>query len=218
MATTELMVMDDEQALEGLTIETLDTLRNYKEQLQALDREMKTKALTIGRLLTEINDLLASQKFTENWIERTLGWSLRTAYNYMAVYRTFGALESGAELAALPIPQSGLYLLASDKVSGATRDAIVARARQGELFSIRKLKHEIQKQAAPPKEKSDTTTLPPTECLWCGAKNVMVYPLRNTRRGFCGECGAKGLQFIANMQVHGLVPDTHMEDTDGNTP
>lgn len=192
-----------EHQLEHITPETLETLGQYKSRLLTLEQEMKERLLEVGHILSQVNDILIQQKLFEAWIDRNLGWGLSSAYNYMAVWRKFGSLELEGGLNALPIPQSGLYLLAADSVPEETRQSIIERAKQGELFSVNDVKQEIRQDRASrqtaQRQKPMTQDLPPTECLWCGRKNIMIYPLRNTRRGFCGECGAKGLRFIAEM-------------------
>lgn len=210
MATTEVMTQEEEQMLE-ISGELLQALDQYKEKLIELDQDMKDKALSIGKILTDVNGLLSRENLFKNWIENNLGWSSSTAYNYMTVYRKFGYLQLEGGLDALPIPQSGLYMLASDKVSEKTRQEILERAKRGEAFSTRGLKTEL-KRLEHPQQKEQGSKAEPTFCLWCEKKDLPISPMRNTRKGICATCAADALRFIADIQASGLVPQEAQGD------
>lgn len=214
---TDIVIQEDQMPdalFQFVSLELLDRLRDYKTRLLAMEEDLKEKILAMGQMLIEVNTILPKQEMFKGWIEKGLGWSTATAYNYMAVYKKFGTL---GDLKALAIPQSGLYMLASDNVSEEIRREIIERAQNGEKFDTRSIKNAIQlgKQARERATKADKTdALDPTECLWCGKKNILVYPMRNTRRGICAGCAAEGLKFIADIQSFGLAPADITEEED----
>lgn len=207
MATTDIVLIDEQ--IPDISAEMLDRLRGYRQQILEFEAGIKKSVIAIGQILTDINDLLPRQDMFEHWTENSLGWSLSTAYNYMSVFKTFGALELEGGVDALPIPQSGLVRLARKSISEGTRQAIILEAQQGKTFTMKSLEREIREREKAQQRtvRSDPQELPPTECLFCNKKNIMIFPLRGTRRGICGNCMSEGLQFIADMHRNGLAPD-----------
>lgn len=125
----------------GFSYEELDPIvreRTMENERFIKDRERRTSEiiLEIGNRLIATRDDLGNRKF-KPWVESRLGWSIRTAYNFIAVADTFSIHANFAQ-----IQPSALYALASNSVPDDIREGFVAIAEAGE-----KVTHSAVKEA-----------------------------------------------------------------------
>lgn len=101
----------------------------------------------IGGKLADVKDRLGGNGRFSAWLQAELGWSERTAYNFMAVHEKFGA----ANFAIENVAPSALYLLVAPATPEPARQAVIQMANQGEKVTHKAAKVivEAAKEAEP---------------------------------------------------------------------
>jgi Protein of unknown function (DUF3102) len=111
----------------------------HLQEIRARGRRMIEDAVEIGRRLTECRRVIRRDWI--GWLDRELGFSDRSALDFMRVYHL--ALTRSENFSDLSLPVSGLYLLARPSTSEAIRDDILGRAAAGEAISFAEIKREV---------------------------------------------------------------------------
>lgn len=185
---------------------TLITLQQYKDAILSLEGEIKSRMLRIGKLLTEVAELLKHDRLCglELWVERELKWDRRTAYNYRRVYERFGNTLTGKRISQLAIPQSGWYELASDHTPEEARQEILERAEEGEQLSLRFIQqtirsHRVRLMAAQQAGKVAPmpAPTPSTLCACCHQGNIPVYAFDKSGVGICLTCAQQAVKYLS---------------------
>lgn len=134
----------DYQALDA---ESRIIIQQRTGEIKTLAKRLAADIVDIGGKLVEVKDRLGGNgKFT-NWLLAELGWSERTAYNFIGVYEKFGT----ANFAIENVAPSALYLLVAPGTPEPARQAAIEMANQGEKVSHRTAKAivEAAKEAEP---------------------------------------------------------------------
>ena len=85
------------------------TLRLRASEIKTLAKRVASDIVEIGGKLAEVKDTLGGNGRFNEWLSSELGWSERTAYNFIGVWQKFGA----ANFALENVATSALYLLAA---------------------------------------------------------------------------------------------------------
>ncbi len=123
---------------DGLDASTRATVETCRDEIRSIARGAVAE---IGRRLLRVRDELARYGggTFRSWLEAEFEFSHQTAYNYMAVARTFPDLSN-----SLTIDARALYALASGDVPEKTREHFIAQAEAGEPVRYRDVKAAIQ--------------------------------------------------------------------------
>jgi len=93
----------------ALDQETQVVVRLRASEIKGLAKRMASDVVDIGGKLAEVKDRIGGNGKFNDWLSAELGWSERTAYNFIAVWQRFGA----ANFALENVATSALYLLAA---------------------------------------------------------------------------------------------------------
>src|SRR5262245_59360121 len=128
----------------ALDQETQVLVRLRASEIKGLAKRVAGDIVEIGGKLAEVKDRLGGNGRFNDWLSAELGWSERTAYNFIAVWQKFGAADFRLE----NIATSALYLLAApstpaeavesakriadegQEVTHAVAKAVIAEAKQ----------------------------------------------------------------------------------------
>jgi len=149
--------------------DTQIAIRIKTSEIKSLAKRMAGDVVEIGGKLAEVKDHLGGNGRFNDWLSAELGWSERTAYNFIAVWQKFGA----ANFALENVATSALYLLAAPstpaeavesakriaeeggEVTHAVAKAIVEEAKQArrantrpELFAVEDEEREADQESA----------------------------------------------------------------------
>lgn len=125
-----------------------ETTRDLKERLQRTAQDI----WEIGQKLADVQSRLDHGQFG-SWLEAEFGWSRRTAYNFIRVYKAF---QENAKFAQTNIAPSALYLLASPSTPQSIRDQFIQQAKTGTKVTHKDILNAVSKQKFKPT--SDKTT------------------------------------------------------------
>jgi hypothetical protein len=120
-------------------------IAEHVQAIRALGRRMMEDALEIGRRLAECRRYV--RRDWAGWLERELGFSDRSALNFIRIHEL--AATRPENFSDLDLPVSGLYLLAQPSTSKAVRDDIFRRAAAGEAISFAEIKREVSGERPP---------------------------------------------------------------------
>lgn len=113
---------------QSLDAESRIIIQQRTGEIKTLAKRVATDIVDIGGKLVEVKDRLGGNgKFT-SWLQSELGWSERTAYNFIGVYEKFGT----ANFAIENVAPSALYLLVAPGTPEPARQAAMEMANQGE--------------------------------------------------------------------------------------
>lgn len=132
---------------ESLDIEKRVVLKQRASEIKTLAKRVATDIVDIGGKLAEVKDALGGNGRFNAWLLSELGWSERTAYNFMAVHQKFGT----ANFAIENVAPSALYLLVAPNTPEPARAAAIEMANQGEQVThkVAKVLVESAKEAEP---------------------------------------------------------------------
>ncbi len=132
---------------QALDLESRVIIQQRTGEIKTIAKRLATDIVDIGGKLAEVKDRLGGNgKFT-NWLLSELGWSERTAYNFIAVHEKFGT----ANFAIENVAPSALYLLVAPGTPEPARAAAIQMANEGErvTHSTAKAIVESAKEAEP---------------------------------------------------------------------
>lgn len=98
-------------------------------EIRRLIRRSSEDILEIGRNLVRVRDLLPKGQF-QDWVTSEFSWSLRTAYNFIAVHERLGGFIERGQLAS--VSNAALYMLAGGSVPDEVVASITQRVENGE--------------------------------------------------------------------------------------
>lgn len=119
-----------------------ETTRDLKERLQRTAQDI----WEIGQKLADVQSRLDHGQFG-SWLEAEFGWSRRTAYNFIRVYKAF---QENAKFAQTNIAPSALYLLASPSTPQSIRDQFIQQAKTGTKVTHKDILKAVSKQKFKP--------------------------------------------------------------------
>ncbi len=126
--------LQDQQAFDyyALPLHDRDYLQQKTSKIKSLVQKTAEVVRELGKDLAEVRSFLRHNKAGgfDGWLQLEFQWKRRTAYNYIAVYETFGNCVNLAQLAP-----SVLYLLASPSTPEEARHEALERAAQGEVIT-----------------------------------------------------------------------------------
>lgn len=146
----EAMLVSAQGALfdyEMLDAENRIVVQQRTTEIREIVRATAENVIKIGAKLADVRDRLGG-RFIE-WLALEFAeWSERTAYNFIAVYQTFGARDQ-EQIAK--IATSALYLLSAPSTPPAARQAALEMAEDGEHVTHKaaKVLVEAAKEAEP---------------------------------------------------------------------
>jgi Protein of unknown function (DUF3102) len=118
-------------------------------KLRLSHAELTAQAIDIGRILTEVKEVLEHGEFGK-WLIAEFGWSDRSARRYMLLASAYGSkTDSVSEL-----PITILHRLAAPTISASVRDEVLLRIENGERPTTSNVSRLIA-AAAPPAEQTD---------------------------------------------------------------
>jgi hypothetical protein len=124
-------------------------LAKHVAKIRNLGKRVVADIIEIGRRLTKCKGIVGHGNW-EIFLAQELGWSDRTALNFM---RVFDLAEAKSEnFSVLNLPVSSLYLLAAPSTPKEARTEIIQRAEAGEKVSGAEVKETIARV----KRKGDT--------------------------------------------------------------
>lgn len=132
---------------EALDTESRIVIQQRAGEIKTLAKRVASDIVEIGGKLAEVKDRLGGNGRFNAWLTAELGWSERTAYNFIAVHERFGS----ANFAIENVAPSALYLLVAPATPEPARVAAVEIANQGEKVTHKTAKAlvEVAKEAEP---------------------------------------------------------------------
>jgi DUF3102 family protein len=121
----------------ALDQETQVLVRLRAGEIKSLAKRVAADIVEIGGKLAEVKDRVGGNGKFNEWLSAELGWSERTAYNFIAVWQRFSA----ANFALENVATSALYLLAAPSTPAEAVEAAKQIADSGE-----KVTHEVAKE------------------------------------------------------------------------
>lgn len=118
-------------------------------EINAHTSRMQESALTIGKRLLAIKDVLPHGQF-EDWVATEFTFSIRTAQNFMNVFERFGHQPKAIDL----FSPSGLYLLAAPSTPPEVVKEAVKEARKVVRATGEKMGREAVKNIVKPAQKT----------------------------------------------------------------
>lgn len=112
---------------EALEAEVRIVIRQRAVEIKTLAKRVTQDTIEIGGKLAEVKDQLGGNGKFAAWVQSELGWSERTAYNFIAVHQTFG--KSDIEVGN--IAASALYLLSAASTPPAALETVKQIAKDG---------------------------------------------------------------------------------------
>lgn len=187
------------------SLDQANRINRHKTAIQVLEEQMKRNILEIGQHLAHVQEELRHNKQGgfQQWVEAELGWSIRTAYNYLSVFLQFG---NRANFAQLGLPTSAMYVLAAQSTPEEAREEILQRAEQGEQLSFKQIEETVRQarrlrlaaqQAGKVAPMSAPTRTPSTFCAWCRQGNLPVYASDTSGIGICLTCAQQAVKFLS---------------------
>jgi hypothetical protein len=112
----------------ALDQETQVLVRLRAGEIKSLAKRVAADIVEIGGKLAEVKDRVGGNGKFNDWLSAELGWSERTAYNFISVWQRFGA----ANFALENVATSALYLLAAPSTPAEAVEAARQIAESGE--------------------------------------------------------------------------------------
>jgi len=123
-------------SLVGSAIDVDSRLKVLERKIVSSKRKLVLNVLAIGESLAEAQDLLADHHggaFTR-WIKQRCGFTPKTAYKYLAAWRTFGSCEPGSQRR---FDVSAMHLLAHDSTPEPAVSEALELASNGKKVTTR---------------------------------------------------------------------------------
>ena len=132
---------DAHKGQSSVTLNNVDRLTELESNILSLKSRMARDIIEIGENLIEAKELLVERGEWINWLEGHIGFSVRTAQNYMRMARTFGGRKDDEQIIGLE--SSKLFLL--QELSSEDRDAFMDK-HDVRAMSVRELKDRIKER------------------------------------------------------------------------
>lgn len=132
---------------DALDAESRILIQQRAGEIKTLAKRVAGDIVEIGGKLAEVKERLGGNGRFNDWLTVELGWSERTAYNFIAVHAKFGA----ANFAIENVAPSALYLLVAPTTPEPARQTAIEMANQGEKVSHKTAKAIVEsaKEAEP---------------------------------------------------------------------
>jgi hypothetical protein len=193
----------------ALDQETQVLVRLRAGEIKSLAKRVASDIVEIGGKLAEVKDRVGGNGKFNEWLDAELGWSERTAYNFIAVWQKFNA----ANFALENVATSALYLLAAPSTPPEAVEVAKQIADSGQEVTHGVAK-EIVRQAKARKPKQEELIKEPEEededagvaeavdpsaiCL-CGCK--AGDHVQNGRYRECAECECELFQEASESEI-----------------
>lgn len=152
---------------EALDTESRIVIQQRAGEIKTLAKRVAGDIVEIGGKLAEVKDRLGGNGKFNAWLTAELGWSERTAYNFIAVHERFGS----ANFAIENVAPSALYLLVAPGTPEPARQAAVEMANQGEKVTHKtaRVLVETAKEAEPKTAAmfDESPVLPDSDVAFC---------------------------------------------------
>jgi hypothetical protein len=132
----------------ALDAETRIVAQQRAVEIRSIAKRVAGDVVEIGHKLADVKQRLGGNGKFNDWLEAELGWSERTAHNFIGVYSKFGAANFALENVAV----SALYLLAAPSTPAEAVEVAKQIADSGEKVT-HKVAKEVVRQAKARKPK-----------------------------------------------------------------
>jgi Protein of unknown function (DUF3102) len=126
---------------EALPLQKRSVIHQWTIEIKERLRHTALIIWEIGHRLVQVRSQLESRQFC-SWLKFEFGWSQRTAYNFINVYKAFPEF---ANFAKIEISISSLYLLAAPSTPQEIRSQFLDMATAGEKISNKTIQEAIKK-------------------------------------------------------------------------
>lgn len=151
----------------SLNAETRIVIQQRAGEIKTLAKRVAADIVEIGGKLAEVKDRLDGNGRFAAWLEVELGWSDRTAGNFIAVWQKF----EGQNLALENFATSALYLLAAPSTPVEAIEAARQLADQGERVTHTTAKQLVERaKAKRPKQADLIDPVPPVPAEYIDAE------------------------------------------------
>ncbi|HKQ90879.1 MAG TPA: DUF3102 domain-containing protein [Blastocatellia bacterium] len=189
----------------ALDQETQVLVRLRAGEIKSLAKRVAADIVEIGGKLGEVKDRVGGNGKFNEWLSAELGWSERTAYNFIAVWQRFSA----ANFALENVATSALYLLAAPSTPAEAVEVARQIADSGEEVThgvakeiVRQAKAKKPKQAElieQPEEDGAGEAVAPSAICLCGCK--AGDHVRNGRYKECTKCECEFFQQATESEI-----------------
>lgn len=180
----------------ALSPQQITKLEHCEQTIKTLHTTIMENIWYTGEQLAQAQDVLRHNKdggFIQ-WAEQTFGWSKRTIYNYLNVYKRFPTVQRVTQLG---ITQKSLYALAADSTPEEARQEVLERIEAGEQLTFQDVEDTCQSWKVKQHRRTMPSTpstpppqpVPQTLCYFCGQPDITVYPKDRSGIGIGRECG-----------------------------
>src|SRR5262245_23075741 len=138
--------------------ETQILVRLRANEIKGLAKRVASDIVEIGGKLAEVKDCVGGNGKFNDWLSAELGWSERTAYNFIAVWTKFNA----ANFALENVATSALYLLAAPSTPGEAIEVAKQIADSGQQVT-HAVAQEVVRQAKAKRPKQEELIGEPAE-------------------------------------------------------
>jgi hypothetical protein len=177
-----------------LDAETRIVVQQRTGEIKSIAKRVAADVVEIGEKLADVKQRIRERGRFHEWLECELGWSERTAYNFIGVHQRFGSANFAIENVAV----SALYALAAPSTPADAVETVKRLADGGERVTHTRAEEIIEEaKAKRPKQfelvetPADEATIDPQLPCWCKHKYIDHAEGTFCKKKNCG-CNAFG--------------------------
>jgi len=194
----------------ALDAETRIVVQQRAGEIKSIAKRMAADVVEIGEKLADVKQRLGANDRFNDWLSAELGWSPRTAHNFIGVWRRFGSANFAIENVAV----SALYALAAPSTPVEAVEEVKRIADRGQEVTNTVAKEIIEKaKATRPKQAELVEAVDPSTICLCGCK--AGDHVRNGRYLECTNCECEIFQEASAEEI---VERNTVEKALGITP
>src|SRR5262245_24959596 len=151
----------------SLDAETRIVVQQRAGEIKGIAKRMAADVVEIGEKLADVKQRLGANGCFNDWLSAELGWSPRTAHNFIGVWRRFGSANFAIENVAV----SALYALAAPSTPTEAIDEVKQIADSGQEVTHTVAKEIIENaKAKQPKQSELVEAVDPSAICLCGCR------------------------------------------------
>ncbi len=194
----------------ALDAETRIVVQQRAGEIKSIAKRMAADVVEIGEKLADVKQRLGANGCFNDWLSAELGWSPRTAHNFIGVWRRFGSANFAIENVAV----SALYALAAPSTPAEAVEEVKRIVDRGQEVTNTVAKEIIEKaKATRPKQSELVEAVAPSTICLCGCK--AGDHVRNGRYLECTNCECEIFQEASAEEI---VERNTVEKALGITP
>jgi hypothetical protein len=180
----------------ALDAETRIVVQQRAGEIKSIAKRMAADVVEIGEKLGDVKQRLGANDRFNDWLSAELGWSPRTAHNFIGVWRRFGSANFAIENVAV----SALYALAAPSTPIEAIEEVKQIADSGQEVTHTVAKEIIEKaKATRPKQAELAEAVDPSTICLCGCK--AGDHVRNGRYLECANCECEIFQEASAEEI-----------------